>query len=57
MENEIKEMQNQILELTYKLSTINNFCIELENKLKDLQYEVTYGKGFMSKNRLGVPTW
>lgn len=46
MENEIKEIQNQILELTYKLSTINNFCIELENKLKDLQYEVTYGKGF-----------
>lgn len=46
MEYLIKEIQNQIIELTYKLSTINNFCIELENKLKDLEYEVTYGKGF-----------
>lgn len=46
MEDLIKEMQNQIFELTYKLSTINNFCIELENRLKDLEYEVTYGKGF-----------
>lgn len=46
MEDQIKEIQNQILELAYKLSTINNFCIELENRLKDLEYEVTYGKGF-----------
>ena len=46
MEDLIKEMQNYIIELAYKLSTINNFCIELENRLKALEYKVTYGKGF-----------
>lgn len=46
MEYQIKEMQNQILELAYKLSTIHNFCIELENRLKDVEYEVTYGKNY-----------